>query len=107
MSEIVKELGSTDFAEKIADGVALVDFWATWCGPCRLQLPVLEDLAKEFQNSVTIAKVNVDDADDVAGQFGIHAIPTLILFDNGKEVKRFIGVQNKQALSAEIQKIQQ
>ena len=91
-------LNDTEFNTTIAEGVTLVDFWASWCAPCRMQLPILEDLADSIKGKVKIAKVNVDEAENVAGQFGVQAIPTLILFKEGKEVRRFIGVQTKETL---------
>ena len=81
--------------------LALVDFWATWCGPCRMIAPIVEELAAETEG-VTFAKVNVDENPDVARGLGIQAIPTLYLFRDGKAVDRVVGVQSKQALKAMI-----
>ena len=81
--------------------LALVDFWATWCGPCRMIAPIVEELAAETEG-VTFAKVNVDDHPDVAIGLGIQAIPTLILFRDGKAVDKVVGVQSRQALQAMI-----
>ena len=75
----------------------LVDFWATWCGPCMRQAPILEELAGEGYH---IGKVDVDQAPDLAGNYRVMSIPTLILFKNGEEVKRFIGLQTKDTLKA-------
>ena len=94
----VTNLNDTDFDRSIAEGVTLVDFWAPWCGPCRMQVPILEELAEKIKGKVKIAKVNVDEVITVAKQFGVQAIPTLILFKEGKEVQRFIGVQTKEIL---------
>ena len=69
----------------------LVDFWATWCGPCRMLAPVLEQLAAEHADTLTVGKVNVDDAPDLAARFGVVSIPTLILFRAGKAVKKTVG----------------
>lgn len=102
MSELIRELNAYDFTEAIANGLVLVDFWAPWCGPCRLQVPVLESLAGSLAGRVTIAKVNIDDAPAVADRYGVQAIPTLILFRDGNEVQRFIGVQSAEALSEAI-----
>lgn len=81
----------------------LVDFWATWCMPCRMVAPVIEELSKEYP-AVQFAKVDVDQVPDVAQEYGISAIPTIVLFKGGKEVQRFIGVEPKdvyaQALAA-------
>ena len=81
--------------------LTLVDFWASWCGPCRMIAPVVEELANEIKG-VTFAKVNVDDYGEVAMGLGIQAIPTLILFKDGQAVDRVVGVQSKEALKAMI-----
>ena len=81
--------------------LTLVDFWATWCGPCRMIAPIVEELAAETEG-VTFAKVNVDENADVAIRLGIQAIPTLFLFKNGQPVDKAVGVQTKQALKAMI-----
>ena len=94
----VINLSDDEFDINIAEGITLVDFWAPWCGPCRMQTPILEELAGSIKGRVKIAKVNVDEASGVAGSFGVQAIPTLILFKDGKEVQRFIGVQSKDIL---------
>jgi len=94
----VTSLNDTDFDTTIAEGVTLVDFWAPWCAPCRMQVPILEELAESIKGRVKIAKLNVDEAGGVAGRFGVQAIPTLLLFKDGNEVRRFIGVQLKETL---------
>ena len=76
----------------------LLEFTATWCGPCQMQVPILEELAESIKGRVKIAKLNVDEAGGVAGQFGVQAIPTLLLFKDGNEARRFIGVQSKETL---------
>ena len=81
--------------------LALVDFWASWCGPCRMMAPIVEELAAETEG-VTFAKVNVDEYADVAIGLGIQAIPTLILFKDGKAVDRTMGVQGKETLKTMI-----
>ena len=90
---------SHDFGKYVsqAKGTVLVDFWATWCGPCQMQAPILEQVAKEAASTL-IAKVDVDQLNDVAAKFGIASIPTLVVFKDGKEVKRFVGVQSKATL---------
>ena len=94
----VTELSESQFDPAIANGVTLVDFWAPWCGPCRMQGPILEEVAKSVDGQVKIAKVNVDEAESIAGRFGIQAIPTLLLFKDGNDIRRFVGVQSKEIL---------
>jgi thioredoxin 1 len=96
--EKVVDLTDANFDETIGSGITLVDFWAPWCGPCQMQVPILEELAESVDGQAKIAKLNVDEAGDVAGRFGVQAIPTLLLFKDGKEVQRFIGVQSKETL---------
>lgn len=80
----------------------LVDFWAPWCGPCRMIAPVLDELASEVGDKAVIAKLNVDDYPEIAGSMNIQGIPTLKLFKNGKSVATFVGLQPKASLKAAI-----
>ena len=102
----VENLTSETFDSVAGEGCALVDFWAAWCMPCRMVAPTIEELAEEFDEKVTVGKVNVDNDGALAARFGIMSIPTVILLRDGKEVKRFIGVQSKDvyadALRAEV-----
>ncbi len=83
----------------------LVDFWAQWCAPCRAVAPTLDELAEKYRGKFTVAKVNVDEVQDLAIQFGVLNIPTLIFFKGGQEVDRVVGVQPKAQLDAKIQKL--
>ena len=98
MSDKVKELTVDNFKETIASGTVLVDFWAPWCGPCKMQAPILEKVAEQIGDKAVIAKVNVDEAAPLAAEYGVRSIPTLILFKDGKKVQDFIGVQQEPAL---------
>lgn len=83
----------SDFEQQVlqSDKPVLVDFWAPWCGPCRTMGPVLDELASEFENRLVVAKINVDDHQHQAGQYGVQGIPCLVFFNNGVEVKRQVG----------------
>ena len=106
-SKSIINLNVDNFNTTIADGVTLVDFWASWCGPCRIQGPILEEVAESVDGRAKIAKLNVDDAGSVAGRFGVQSIPTLVLFKDGNEVRRFVGVQNHNTLIEAINKLKE
>ena len=100
----VMELSDNDFESQVlqASEPVLVDFWAPWCQPCRMIAPVVEELAKENAGSLKVAKINIDKSPDVAMQYGVTSIPTLIVFKNGEVVDRFMGIQPKQRLQEAI-----
>jgi len=101
-SEKIKVFTDQNFQNKIKTGMVLVDFWASWCMPCKMMVPVLNEVAEEVNGKVTIAKVNVDEQKATAAKFGIRSIPTMVLFQNGKEVKRIVGVKTKDYLLKEF-----
>ncbi len=93
-------IDNNNFSELASAGrPLLIDFWAPWCGPCRMMSPVVEELAQEYEGRVIIAKCNVDDAEDVAAQFNIRNIPTLVLMKGGQLVDRFVGVVAKKDIA--------
>lgn len=102
MAENLKYLNDDNFADVISQGVTLVDFYADWCGPCRMIAPMIEELANEMHDRATIAKLDVETAQEIASAFGITSIPTLILFKDGKEIQRIIGVHGKEDLKKMI-----
>ena len=94
----IKHLKSADFtAEMEAASLALVDFWADWCGPCKMLSPAVESLAAKYGDQVLVGKVNVDQEPDLARAFGIMSIPTVVFLKNGKEFQRMVGVQSPAA----------
>jgi len=105
-SEQIMTLTSSNFeAEtKRAESPILVDFWAEWCGPCRMLTPVLEQLAQDYQGKARIGKLNVDDHSGLAAKYGVQSIPTLLLFKQGKVVEQYIGATSKDVLARLIDK---
>ena len=100
-SDKIKVLGNKNFKPVIRRGITLVDFWAPWCGPCKMVAPILNDVA-ETEDRVTVAKVNVDQQQQLAQKFKVRNIPTLIMFHDGREVRRYVGVKTKKFLLKEI-----
>ena len=97
MSENITNLTAETFDEVVgaADGPVLVDFWAEWCGPCKMIAPILEEIASEHGETLTIAKVNVDEAGELAQRYQVMSIPTLIVFNKGEVAKRMVGASGK------------
>ncbi|WP_019635924.1 thioredoxin [Paenibacillus fonticola] len=103
---IVNVSDQTFNSEVESQGTVLVDFWAPWCGPCKMIAPILDDLAADLGDSVKIAKLNVDDNPESASRFGVMSIPTLILFKDGQPVDKVVGVNSKDSLKSLIAKHQ-
>jgi thioredoxin 1 len=104
MAGTISTLSDATFDEEIGSSSTpvLVDFWAEWCGPCKMIAPILEEIADEQGDNIKIAKLNVDEASDIARRFEVMSIPTMILFKDGEEAKRIIGAKPKQALLDDI-----
>jgi thioredoxin 1 len=103
MAANITNLDSSSFKTAISCATpVLVDFWAPWCGPCKAIAPILEELATELGDKVSIAKVNVDDNDAIAAEYGIRAIPTMLLFKGGQLVETFVGMMPKAALKEKL-----
>jgi thioredoxin 1 len=100
----VKQFNDGDFKETVlkSDKPVLVDFWATWCGPCHMLAPIINDIADDFKDTVTVGKMDVDDNPVTASGFDIRSIPTLILFKDGKEATRLTGVRSKAEIADTI-----
>jgi thioredoxin 1 len=104
---MAQQFTDQNFEEEVlkSEKPVLVDFWAAWCGPCLMMGPIINELAEELKDKYKIGKLNVDENRETASKYGIMSIPTMVVFKGGKEVKQFVGVQNKEGLKAELEKI--
>lgn len=100
----MRQISSEEFNEVLKDHVVLVDFSASWCGPCKMLAPVLESVSETMKDKVTIVKVDVDESMDLASQYGIMAVPTMIVFKDGKQVDAFSGYMSEAALISNIER---
>ena len=101
----IQQLSDANFQDQVKNGVTLVDFWAAWCMPCKMMAPVLNETAEALGKSAKIGKLDVDSNRESSAKYGVRSIPTLILFKNGKEINRFVGVKTKDFLLKEIKKV--
>jgi thioredoxin 1 len=101
-SQKIKDLTDKNFNNQIKNSLSLVDFWAPWCMPCKMMAPVLNEIAEEADPKVQVCKVNVDQFQSLASKYGIRGIPTTVLFRNGKEINRFVGVKSKSFIMNQI-----
>lgn len=101
----IKILTEHNFTQQIKKGVILVDFWASWCAPCKMMAPVLNELAEELSGNKAIGKLNVEQHQAIAAGFKVRSIPTMVLFKDGKEINRFVGIKSKEFLHKEIGKV--
>lgn len=100
---VVKLLKDDSFHEQIKTGITLVDFYADWCGPCRMLTPILEKVAQDLEEKVSFAKLDIDAEQKIASEFQVTSVPTLVLFKGGKEVNRLVGLRDEQGIKDFIQ----
>jgi len=96
------ELNASNFDATIAEGTVLVDFWAPWCGPCKMMSPVIDELATDFDGKAKICKLNTDEEQDIAVKYGIRSIPSILFFKDGKLADQMVGASSKQALTDKL-----
>ncbi|MCP4181539.1 MAG: thioredoxin [bacterium] len=104
MSEIA-HLNDSNFEDKTSEGITLIDFWAPWCGPCKMLGPILDEISEEIGDKALIAKVNVDESPGIAQKFSVRSIPAIFIMKDGVKIKQFIGVQKKQALISALEEV--
>jgi thioredoxin 1 len=106
-SSNILTLDKDNFQQQVIKSVTpvLVDFWAEWCGPCKMIAPILDELADEYVGKVVIGKVNIDDQQNLATEYGVRAIPTLLLFQNGEVAEQIVGLRSKRDLKASFDKL--
>jgi thioredoxin 1 len=102
VSELIEEITDSQFKSTIASGVVVVDFWAPWCGPCKVLAPILDEVATDLKDVIKVVKLNVDENNDTASEYGIATVPTLMLFRDGQKIDQRIGAQQKTQLLAFI-----
>ena len=100
---MVAAVTDATFAEETKDGLVLIDFWAAWCGPCRMVSPIMDELAEDYAGRVNIGKMNVDENNDIVAQYGIRNIPTVLFFKNGELVDKIVGAVPKDKFVAKIE----
>ena len=98
-------LNADNFDETVKDGVVLVDFWATWCGPCKMLAPTIEELAEDYEGKAKVCKVDVDENQGLAVRFGVFSIPTVFILKDGVVVKKIIGLSDKDEYTEELDKL--
>ena len=98
----IRQFTDLNFNQQIKKGIVLVDFWASWCAPCKMMAPILNDVADVLTDGKTVGKVNVEVARAVSAKYNIRSIPTMVLFKDGKEINRFVGIKTKEFLLKEM-----
>ena len=106
-SPLIVALTQDSFAQQVLQSPVpvLVDFWAEWCGPCKMISPILDELAEEYSGRVRVGKVNIDDQQGLAAQYGVNAIPTLLLFKQGQVTEQLVGARSKRELKASFDRV--